>query len=277
MKPPLKVKAACLQFTAVTDAATNFAALAELAERAAADGAKLLATPENSDFIGLDLAARSEFASSPLFAENFARFGELAKRLKVWLLVGSLSSPNGNGGLANRSFLINDCGDTVAFYDKIHLFDFKDGEENHKESAVFTPGDKAVVATTPWGRLGLSICYDLRFAALYRSLAQRGCGILTVPSAFTRRTGEAHWRTLLRARAIENGAFVLAPAQCGDHPNRRRTWGHSLIVDPWGRVLAEAAETPTVITATLDGGQITAARNRLRAWNQRSDFTPLIR
>ena len=271
------LKVACLQVTANQDAAENFSTLAAMAGRAAAEGAELITTPENSDFMGLDSARRHRFAHGSQFLENFDRFCGLAKQLKVWLLVGSLSAPRQGGGLANRSFLINAAGAVAAFYDKIHLFDFKSYGERHRESDIFIPGDKAVAATTPWGRVGLSICYDLRFARLYRLLAVAGCGILMVPSAFTRPTGEAHWRTLLRARAIDNAAFVVAPAQCGDHDNGRRTWGHSMIVDPWGEILAQARDEPTVITATLGLERIGSVRKKIAAWNQRRDFTPLIK
>ncbi len=269
-----KIKVACLQFAAGADPEANFRTLAKLAESTKAD---LLTTPENSDMMGIEGERRKAFAHGDGFKKALSRFCQLAKRLKVWLLVGSMSSPLAGGKIANRSWLISPEGAQTAFYDKLHLFDFKAAGEQHSESAVFTAGERAVAAVTPGAKLGMTICYDLRFPELYRLLAREGCEIFTVPSAFTRTTGRAHWRTLLRARAIENGAFVVAPAQCGEHPGSRRTWGHSMIVGPWGEVLAEAAAAPRVISATLDMERVKNARSLLPAWKTQRSFTPLIR
>ena len=168
------------------------------------------------------------------------------------------------GRLANRSFLITPNGDIAARYDKIHMFDVDlGGGESYRESSNYRPGELAVLAELPWGRLGLTVCYDLRFPALYRALAEAGASFLAIPSAFTQKTGEAHWHVLIRARAIENGAFVFAAAQGGKHENGRDTFGHSLIVDPWGKILAEGGTEPGVVMAEIDPAEIAAARARV--------------
>jgi predicted amidohydrolase len=193
-------------------------------------------------------------------------FSALAAELGVWLLIGSLQIKLDAVTCANRSFLFDDCGRVVARYDKIHMFDVDlQGGESYRESKTFRPGDRAVIADTPWGKVGLTVCYDLRFAYLYRALAQAGASFLTVPSAFTVPTGQAHWHTLLRARAIETGSFVFAPAQCGGHAEGRKTYGHSLIVAPWGEVLADGGEAPGVITADIDPAKVAEARSMIPA------------
>ena len=182
----------------------------------------------------------------------------------AWLLIGSLSIAVEGGKVANRSLLVDPTGNIVARYDKIHLFDVDLGEtESYRESATIAPGDRAVLAETPWGPLGMTVCYDLRFPQLYRTLAQRGALFLSIPAAFTRTTGRAHWHILQRARAIENGAFVFAPAQCGTHAEGRETYGHSLIVDPWGAVLADGGEEPGIVFAEIDPAAVASARNRI--------------
>jgi predicted amidohydrolase len=171
-----------------------------------------------------------------------------------------------DGRVANRSLLVDATGHVAARYDKIHLFDVDLGpSESYRESDVIAPGDRLVVAPTPWGRLGLSVCYDLRFPHLYRALAKAGADFLAIPAAFTRTTGAAHWHVLVRARAIETGCYVLAPAQCGTHAEGRLTFGHSLIVDPWGTVLADAGGETGVITAEIDAAQVAEARRRVPA------------
>jgi predicted amidohydrolase len=195
---------------------------------------------------------------------TLAAFRELARKLGIFLHVGSLAIKLPSERAANRSFLIDRNGDIIARYDKIHMFDVELGEgESYRESRNYRPGEIGVAADLPWGRLGLTICYDLRFPALYRALAEAGCSFLAIPSAFTKQTGEAHWHVLTRARAIENGAFVLAAAQGGKHENGRETFGHSLIVDPWGRVLAEGGTEPGVILAAIDPAEVTAARAKI--------------
>jgi hypothetical protein len=185
----------------------------------------------------------------------------LAGELKIHLHIGSLALRATSERAVNRSFLIGPDGSVIASYDKIHMFDIDlPGGESYRESANYQPGETAVIADLPWGRIGLTICYDVRFPALYRALAESGASFLTVPSAFTRKTGEAHWHTLLRARAIENGCFVFAAAQAGLHENKRETFGHSLIVAPWGEVLAEGGIEPGVFMAKIDPALVETAR-----------------
>ena len=185
----------------------------------------------------------------------------LAAELKIHLHVGSLALRASAERAVNRSFLIGPEGNVLASYDKIHMFDIDlPGGESYRESANYQPGETAVIADLPWGRMGLTICYDVRFPALYRALAETGASFLAVPSAFTRKTGEAHWHTLLRARAIENGCFVFAAAQCGLHENKRETYGHSLIIAPWGEILAEGGVEPGVFLAKIDPAKVETAR-----------------
>jgi predicted amidohydrolase len=183
----------------------------------------------------------------------------------VWLLAGSLVTRTDGGKAANRSFLIDSNGVVQTHYDKIHMFDVDLGNgEVHRESNAYEAGTKAVTADLPWGKLGMTVCYDLRFPQLFRGLVQKGgAEFISMPAAFTRPTGEAHWHVLLRARAIENGCYVFAPAQCGVHENGRKTYGHSLIIDPWGRVLADGGEEPGFISAEIDPAQVARARTKI--------------
>jgi predicted amidohydrolase len=197
----------------------------------------------------------------------------LAKELGIWLHVGSLAIKLPSGKIANRSYLIGPDGETVASYDKLHLFDVDlAGGESYRESRNYDAGAKAVLADLPWGRIGLSICYDLRFPGLYRALASAGASFIAIPAAFTRQTGEAHWRVLLRARAIETGAFVLAAGQGGLHENGRSTYGHSMIVSPWGDVLAEAGEDPQILLADIDPTLSAEARAKVPSLKHGRDF-----
>jgi predicted amidohydrolase len=214
------------------------------------------------------LETRRERLFATIVAEekdaSLAAFRELARKLGIFVHIGSLAIKLSAERAANRSFLIDTRGDIVARYDKIHMFDVDlPGGESYRESRSYRPGELAITADLPWGRLGLSVCYDLRFPALYRALAEAGSSFLAIPSAFTRQTGEAHWHVLNRARAIENGAFVFAAAQAGRHENGRDTFGHSLIVDPWGEIIAEADVEPGVVLATIDPAQVAAARARI--------------
>jgi predicted amidohydrolase len=189
---------------------------------------------------------------------------EVARKLAIYIHIGSLAIKASPEKAANRSFLIDRRGQVIARYDKIHMFDVDlAGGESYRESNTYRPGELAMVADLPWGRLGLTVCYDLRFPALYRALAEAGASFLAIPSAFTRQTGEAHWHVLQRARAIENGCFVFAAAQGGKHENGRETFGHSLVVDPWGRILAEGGTEPGVIMAEIDPAEVVAARSRI--------------
>jgi predicted amidohydrolase len=202
-----------------------------------------------------------------------AHFRTLAEELGAWLLLGSLAITAGPGKINNRSYLVAPEGAIAARYDKVHLFDVDLANgESYRESALIEPGAQAVLAATPWATLGLTVCYDLRFPQLYRSLAKAGAEVLTVPAAFTKTSGQAHWHVLLRARAIETGCFVLAPCQSGDHGGGRETYGHSLIVDPWGRVLADGGEQAGYITAEIDLAEVAKARAMIPALDHDRDF-----
>lgn len=253
---------ACLQLNSGREIAPNIATAADLVRRARDAGAALIMTPEVSDMIEPKRALRLEKARAESDHPMIAAWRALARETGAHLLLGSVMLREaGSERLLNRSFLIAPDGEISARYDKIHMFDVDlPGGESYRESAVFQPGDRAVLAPLPWGTLGMSVCYDLRFPQLYRALAQGGADFLAVPSAFTVPTGRAHWHVLLRARAIENGCFVFAPAQDGEHAEGRRTYGHSLIVAPWGEVLAEAQEGVGFVTAAIDPGRIEEAR-----------------
>jgi len=233
----------------------------ELVRQAVAEGADYVLTPEVSNMMQLNRKALFEHLKSEEEDLSLKAYRELAKELKIHLHIGSLALKFSEEKAVNRSFLIGPDGFVIASYDKIHMFDIDlPGGESYRESANYQPGETAVIAELPWGRIGLTICYDVRFPALYRALAESGASFLTVPSAFTRKTGEAHWHTLLRARAIETGCFVFAAAQAGLHENKRETYGHSLIVDPWGAVLAEGGVEPGVLLAKIDPAKVETAR-----------------
>lgn len=240
---------------------------APLVREAAAAGARLIVTPEGSNLLQRDRAALFEILS-PLEADVFvAGFRALADELDVWLLIGSAMVRREDGKAANRSVLIDPKGAITATYDKLHMFDVDlPGGERHRESSSFEPGDRAVTAEAAGLKLGLSVCYDLRFAALYRALARAGGQALTIPAAFTRPTGAAHWEILLRARAIETGSFVLAAAQGGTHEDGRATWGRSMVVSPWGEVIAGAdGDEPGVVRASIDPAEVVRARAAIPA------------
>jgi deaminated glutathione amidase len=242
----------------------NIGAAIKLIGEAHAGGAQYVQTPEMTNVMEL---GRDNLMAAIVPEESdagLAAFRELARKLALWLHVGSLAIKVSSDKAANRSFLIDPKGDIVARYDKIHMFDVDLANgESYRESRNFRSGELAVMSDLPWGRLGLTVCYDLRFPALYRALAEAGASYLAIPAAFTRQTGEAHWHVLIRARAIENGSFVLAAAQGGTHENGRETFGHSLAVDPWGRVIAEGGTEPGVVFAEIDPAEVTAARSRI--------------
>jgi len=267
---------ACVQMNAGSELLANIeaasAAIREAAERLGHDAPRLIATPEMTSGL-LKGRERALAAALPMAGHPaVTAFSALAKETTSWLLIGSISvrlDESGKDGeaerLANRSMLFAPDGQLTATYDKIHMFDVavEDGQ-TYRESATYRPGEQAVLAELDEGvRLGMSICYDVRFGALYRKLAQAGADILSVPAAFTVPTGKAHWATLLRARAIENGCFVIAPGQTGEHEGGRMTYGHSMIIGPWGEVLAEAGSAPGIITASLDLAQIAKARTTI--------------
>jgi predicted amidohydrolase len=242
----------------------NIRSASALIREARLAGADFIATPENTNLMAPDGGAKLELTWPEEKDPALPAFQRLAEELGTWLLIGSLAIKVSDTQTANRSFLIDPRGAIAARYDKIHLFDVDlPSGEQYRESRTVAGGAAAVTAGLPWGRIGLSVCYDLRFPQLYRALARAGAVVLTVPSAFTETTGKAHWHVLLRARAIENGAFVIAPAQGGIHANGRRTYGHSLIVSPWGEILAEAGMDPGIIVAEIETAESAAARTRI--------------
>lgn len=252
--------------------------IAPLIRQAAAGGAQLVLTPEATNFLIKDRAARDAVLADADADLAVQGLRDLARELKVWLLIGSAIVRSGHDGddrAANRSILIDDAGAVVSTYDKLHVYDVDlPTGERWRESASIRPGDAAVVADTPWGKLGLTICYDVRFGHLHRALAKAGASMIAVPAAFTVPTGEAHWETLLRARAIESGAYVLAPAQAGAHEDGRRTWGRSTVVAPWGEVIAKLNDdTPGVLFASLDFEAVTRAREAVPQLTHDREFT----
>jgi hypothetical protein len=233
----------------------------ELIREAAGLGADYVQTPEVSNMIQSNRKAMFENLASEADDLSLKAYRALAAELKIYLHIGSLALRYSPEKAVNRSFLIGPDGGVLASYDKIHMFDIDlPGGESYRESASYQPGETAVISDLPWGRIGLTICYDMRFPALYRALAESGASFLTMPSAFTVRTGQAHWHTLLRARAIENGCFVFAAAQAGQHESKRESYGHSLIVDPWGEILAEGGVEPGVFLAKIDPAKVETAR-----------------
>jgi deaminated glutathione amidase len=242
----------------------NLDTAVKLIGEAKAAGADYVQTPEMTNIMDI---RRERMLATVVPEENdtgLARLRELARALGIWLHVGSLAVKVSPDRAANRAFMIDPAGEIVARYDKIHMFDVDlAGGESYRESNSFRPGESAIAADLPWGRLGLTICYDLRFPALYRALAEAGCSFIAIPAAFTKQTGEAHWHVLIRARAIENGCYVFAAAQGGAHENGRSTFGHSLVVDPWGRILAEGDTEPGIVIAKVDPAEVAAARGRV--------------
>jgi predicted amidohydrolase len=235
-----------------------------LIREAAAQGADYVQTPEVSNIIQKNRKGLFELLAPEDEDLSLKAYRALARELKIHLHVGSLALRATPERAVNRSFLIAPDGNILASYDKIHMFDIElDGGESYRESANYQPGETAVISDLPWGRIGLTICYDVRFPALYRALAESGAAFITVPSAFTVRTGEAHWHTLLRARAIENGCYIFAAAQAGKHESGRQTYGHSLIVDPWGVVLAEGGVEPGIVMAEVDPARVESARKSI--------------
>jgi predicted amidohydrolase len=270
---------ALVQTRTPATAGAGLAHVEPLIRQAAAQGAKLILTPEGTNLLEQRRALRDAALSDEDVDPAVAGLRGLAADLGVWLGVGSVlvrSGVEGDARAANRSLLIDPTGAVAARYDKLHVFDVDlPGGETYRESASVRPGEAAVIADTPWGRLGLSICYDVRFPHLYRGLAQAGASLIAVPAAFTRPTGEAHWETLLRARAIETGAFVLAPAQGGTHEDGRRTWGRSLVVDPWGQVVARVDhDEPCLVHAKLDMSAVARARAAIPALLHDRPFDP---
>lgn len=268
-------RVALLQLCTPADPQAGLAHAQPLVDQGAADGAELLILPETSNLMRPDLARLAALARPEEEDILLAAMRGSAARHGLWLLIGSIIVRTEAGRLANRSLLIDPSGAIAARYDKIHLFDATlPGGETHRESDLYAAGGRAVVAPTPWGGLGLSICYDLRFPELYRDLALAGAAMIAVPAAFTRRTGAVHWETLLRARAIETGSFILAAGQGGDHEGGAATWGHSMIVSPWGEVLAgTGGEAPAIVTVTLDLDRVAEARRMIPALQHRRPYS----
>ena len=266
-------RVACVQNTATRDIQSNVDWVCEAIDDAVAGGAEFIALPET---VGLIEPINDRIPASTYGEADdigLAAFRARASRHGVTILVGSQLILEG-GRIFNRSFLLDGEGDIRARYDKLHMFDIElQNGEAYRESDAIAPGDKAVIVETQFGKLGLSICYDLRFGALYRELAQAGAEFITIPAAFTQTTGEAHWHTLVRARAIETGAFIIAPNQCGHHADKRYSYGHSLIIDPWGEILADGGAEPGIIYADIDLDQVARVRSRIPSLKNGRAFT----
>ncbi|MFV2032278.1 MAG: carbon-nitrogen hydrolase family protein [Gammaproteobacteria bacterium] len=266
--------AACIQNTATRDIEANIEWVCERIAEARKAGAEFIALTETVCLI----EPVNEQIPDRCFKQEddaaLAAFRAQARDLEVSILVGSQLIKTADGRIVNRSFLLDDRGDISAHYDKLHMFDIElSSGEFYRESDAIAPGDKAVLATTPWGKLGMTVCYDLRFAALYRALAQNGAQFISIPAAFTQTTGKAHWHTLVCARAIETGCYIIAPNQCGHHVDRRASWGHSLIVDPWGKVLADGGAEPGIVYAEIDLSSVERARRMIPALTHDREFS----
>lgn len=267
-------KAACIQNSATPDAAHDIRVLSRLIREAAGRGARFVATPEYC--AGLDTRDGLLYPVAPAERDHpvLPAMAQLVRELNIWLLIGSIGVKAPDGRIFNRSYMLRPDGGVAARYDKIHMFDVDLGPGKvYRESATIAAGYEAVISPCVEGSIGLSICYDLRFAALYRAYGQAGAEMLAAPAAFTRMTGEAHWHVLQRARAIENGAYVVAPCQYGTLSGGSQCYGHSLIVDPWGRVLADGGTEEGVITAEIDLEQVRLARSRIPSLRHDRNFT----
>ncbi len=270
-----KLKIACLQTNNSDDMVANIATIEAMLREAVAGGSQFITLPENAFLMAVGERFHAQ-VYTPEDHPALAAMLALAAELGVWILIGSLATRHSSLATkySNRSYLLSPQG-IIAYYDKIHLFDVSvPNGESHQESVRFDAGDKAVLAETPWGKVGMTICYDLRFPHLYRRLAQAGADILTTPAAFTRFTGEkGGWHILNRARAMETGCFVIAPAQCGTHAGGRKTYGHSLIINPWGDILSEAGDEPCIITAEIDLAEVAATRQIMPSLSHDREFT----
>lgn len=274
------MRAGLVQLTVSDDPAANLPETLALVRAAVAGGAGFVLTPECTNALSSNRASQRALLRHEDDDPTLAALRDAAAGAGIWLLAGSLGllTEDADGRFANRSFLIGPDGAIAARYDKIHMFDVNVSEtEVYRESSAYRPGTRAVLADTPFGRIGMTVCYDLRFPHLYRRLAKAGAEILTVPAAFNHITGAAHWETLLRARAIETGCYVLAPAQTGFHPEQdgkgRRTHGHSLAIAPWGEILSDVGTEPGVTFADLDLAEVARARDRIPSLSHDRDFT----
>lgn len=268
------IRIACLQINSGSDYQANLEIVAAMMREAAAAGAKFILTPEYALMMDGSGKVMRERALAADGAPALGELQALARELGVWFLAGSLTLRVEDGRIANRSFLIAADGQVVASYDKIHMFDvtMPDGRVI-RESSTYRPGERAVVTDTPWGKLGMTVCYDLRFPGLFRTLAQAGAQMITVPSSFQRQTGKAHWHSLLRARAIENECIIVAPAMCGDHPGNRQSYGHTLVIDPWGEILADGGEEPGIVYADIDVARVVKVRGMIPSLEHDRAFT----
>ncbi|MFO0994591.1 MAG: carbon-nitrogen hydrolase family protein [Hyphomicrobiales bacterium] len=259
-----KFKAACIQNCATPDVHKDIETLSRLINAAADAGAKLIALPEYCAGLDTKNGLLYPFAAPEAQHSVIPAFAALARKRNAWILIGSIGIKAPDGRIFNRSFMLDPSGETVARYDKLHMYDVELGDgHSYKESATIAPGSEAVISPSPGGKLGMSVCYDLRFPGLYRTYGQAGANILAIPAAFVRLTGQAHWHVLNRARAIENGAYVIAPCQYGTLSGGSECFGHSLIVDPWGRVLADGGEDEGFVVAELDMGEVEKTRQRI--------------
>jgi deaminated glutathione amidase len=263
-----------VQMRAGKDIRENLAQAEDFVRRAAGQGARYVQTPENTLIMEANASSLLEKIAAEQETEAVGLFAGLARELGIWLHIGSLAIKVSPGRAANRAFLFAPSGETVCRYDKIHMFDVNlPSGESYRESATFEAGARAFLARLPWGGLGVTTCYDMRFPEQYKALAQAGAKFLTAPSAFTKVTGEAHWHVLLRARAIENGCFMFAAAQGGTHANGRTTFGHSIAISPWGEILAEAGTEPGIIVADIDPAEVDRVRARVPALSHTRDFS----
>lgn len=267
------IRCACIQTSTGPDAGLNITSAVAMIREAAARGATLVTLPEAVDLLDGDSERMRAFAVPLDVHPAVDAFSACAKELGVWVLAGSLAVRDEADRVVNRCVLIDPRGQIRCHYDKIHLFDAAPGAVVSTESKIYARGEQAVVARVGEARVGLSICYDLRFPQLFRTLAQGGANILSIPAAFMQVTGEAHWHVLMQARAIENGCFVVAPAQCGNNYGTRQSYGHSIIIDPWGRILAEAGTVPGIIYATLDLALVGQARQAIPSLGQDKSFS----
>ncbi|MCX5514488.1 amidohydrolase [Kaistia algarum] len=266
-------KAACVQMRSGRSVDANVDDAEALIRAAAAAGAQYVLTPEMTTILDRDRAALLDKIGPEDIDPSLQRFREIARELGIYVHVGSMAIRLPDDHIANRSFLIAPNGAVTARYDKIHMFDVDlSGGESYRESATYRAGDTAIVADLPWTKLGLTICYDVRFPALHRTLAAAGANVIAVPAAFTKKTGEAHWHVLLRARAIETGSYIVAAAQAGHHEDGRDTFGHSIIIDPWGKIVAEAGDQPGFIIAEIDPAFSSSTRQAIPALLNQRDF-----
>lgn len=269
-----KVTVACIQNNPTSDIKTNLERLEPMLREARKRGAEFITTPECVSLIACNREKLFNCAKTEAEHPAVHFFTRMAKETGAWLLAGSIAVNAGHERLANRSYLFRPDGSVAAHYDKIHMFDAVLSEtESYRESANYRGGDRAVLAETPWGKIGMTICYDVRFPHLHRALAKAGANIITVPAAFAVTTGKLHWHVLLRARAIETGCYIVAPATCGTHDNDRKTYGHSLIVAPNGQIVGELGETPDILMAELNMGKVAEARHWLPSLKHDCEFS----